>query len=906
MHHTLKPPVIESDAGPQPMDLRWFKGDRLLATFNWAHRETPPPADDWQRVDFDDAAWLRGPARMSCRTAFLSRLCMRGAFSVTDPTRISGLRLSVGYRGGLIAYLNGREVARRHLPDGATGRDMFADPYEPEAFTPPGGWEGKAPRDFQGETEQQAALRQREANIQVDADLLRPGVNVLALEIVRAPYGRVLEEKKGARGMRYFPYYPAFNTCQIDQVQLTAEEAHGLAPNAVRQPGFQVWNSGMLQADYDLDFGGPEPLRPIRMTGARNGTFSGKVVVGCDEAIGNLRAKASDLASKHAVIPASAVRIRYGFPWGGEAGVNGQRTIYRRRVPEFNCYPRVPTMLGGLAAQPPAEVPVREVPSGSDDLNTPGRPEPVFGAVAPVWVTVRVPKDVPAGRYEGRIAIRADGWEPVDVPVELTVTDYTLPDAEEYRTLLELVQSPDTLALEYKVDLWSEKHFELIGKTMDLMRQVGVQVVYVPLICETNLGNAESMVRWVETPEGAYSFDFSVMERYLDLATQRIGRPRVVCFVVWDIYMGQGGGYKDTWSHNRALVSERMKYAGKGPMVTVLDPESGSTETQHVAPYSDPASKEHWTRLFEELHSRMRERGLEETMMIGLMSDDWPTREEDEFYAEVSRGLPWVSHSHVPVTRGAERPEDGIVTTVATSQGNAQVNRVGLRVGYHSAVLSCTFANNDPPLGTHLGWKRRDLACYQPRYESFQPASRWRNLMELNITGAQRGVARGGADFWPAVKDSRGRRRGTVDDLYPHSAWRNLDIPWCVLAPGPTGPASTHHFEAMREGIQECQARIAIEAALTDEASRQKLPAELVGRCEELLVERTHFMLKAISHLQINNEWGNLTGPSPICRQIGVTGHRWFAGSGWQERSERLYALAGEVEKAMDSPTDGR
>ncbi|GAH78994.1 unnamed protein product, partial [marine sediment metagenome] len=251
-------------------------------------------------------------------------------------------------------------------------------------------------------------------------------------------------------------------------------------------------------------------------------------------------------------------------------------------------------------------------------------------------------------------------------------------------------------------------------------------------------------------------------------------KPKVLCFVAWDIYLGgTGGGYKDTWGHNQRSVKLRAKYIGKGPLVTILDPKTQKTETGQLLPYSDPSSKAAWTNLFAELRKRAARRGWEKAMMIGLLSDDWPTGKERQFYNDVSGGLLWVSHSHVPVTRDSAKEEDGIVITGATRQGSAKVNRVGFRVGYHSAVLSCTFADGDPLLGSLHGWKRRDMGCYQPRYESRQPASRWRQLMELNITGRQRGIARGGADLWAAVRDSRGRRRGTTANRYPHSAWRN-------------------------------------------------------------------------------------------------------------------------------------
>jgi len=898
MHHTLKPPIIQLDDGAKPMDLKWHhpSGGRVLKTFRWASRETPPPADGWAQTAFDDTAWLRGPARMSCLTPFLSRLCMRGKFTVTDPAKAGDLRLSVAYRGGVIVYLNGKEVARRDLNRNVKGGERLARGYAADAFTPANGWGGKWPNHPQLESKEEIALRRRSADIPIPSRFLRRGVNVLGLEIVRAPYHKVVEQMKGKRGSRYCPYCLTFNTCQIELVQLRSTKSEGLVSGAARPKGFQVWNNNMLGADFDLDFGDSGPVLPIRLVGARNGRFSGKVVVGSSGPIRGLRATAGELTAGGETIPASAVRTRYGIPWGREAGVNGQRTIYHQSAREFDCYPRAPTMLGALAEQPLEEFPVRAVKPGRADLTLPGPVDPVFGAVVPIWVTVDVPAEARAGRFKGQITIRAEGEAPRTVPVELEVVDYTLPDPQHYRTVLELIQSPDTLVAEYGVKRWSEEHFQLIARSMKLMHEAGVPILYVPLIAQTNHGNSESMVRWIPAGESSYDYDFSVMEKYLDLAAKHMGKPKVVCFIAWDIYLGgAGGGYKDTYSHNQRSVRLRKEYIGKGPAVTVLNPKTHETRTEFLPPYSDPSSKAVWRKLFAELRKRMARRGWQKAMMIGLLSDDWPTDEERRFYSAASGDLPWVSHSHVPVTRNGSKTDDGIVLTAATGQGNAKVNRIGFRVGYHSAVLSCTFPMNDPPLGSLYGWKREDMGCYQPRYEGRQPASRWRQLMEMNITGRQRGVSRGGADLWPSVRDSRGRRAGTVAGRYPQSAWRNLNIPWCVFAPGPTGPVSTHQFEALREGIQECQARILIEDALTNDASRARLGADLAGRCEQLLVERTQFMLKAIGHLQINNQWGHLTGPGPICRQIGVNGHRWFVGSGWQERSRQLYQLAGQV-----------
>jgi hypothetical protein len=115
------------------------------------------------------------------------------------------------------------------------------------------------------------------------------------------------------------------------------------------------------------------------------------------------------------------------------------------------------------------------------------------------------------------------------------------------------------------------------------------------------------------------------------------------------------------------------------------------------------------------------------------------------------------------------------------------------------------------------------------------------------------------------------------------------------LDPGPTGPVATSRYEMMREGMQECEARITIESALLDPSAKAKLGDALATRCQQLLDDRIWEELKAFGDMQLtgrlystsNNVWGYGCG--------GPAGRAWYAGSGWQERTQELYALAGEV-----------
>ena len=298
----------------------------------------------------------------------------------------------------------------------------------------------------------------------------------------------------------------------------------------------------------------------------------------------------------------------------------------------------------------------------------------------------------------------------------------------------------------------------------------------------------------------------------------------------------------------------------------------------YLPPYTEAASEGLWGPLFSALGQRMRRRGLADTMMLGMMPDVKPSKEELELFNRITGDLPWVVHSH----HGA----------------GAAVHKVG-RVGYQAKVWGVLVCGKDPEKGRSYGWQRKNLLASYQRGRSFNsfPATHWRHLVEYNISGSQRGVGRVGADFWATIKDDRGRRKGRVWARYPQSSWRNLDLYSSLLAPGPVGPIATTRFEIFREGVQECEARIFIEHALTNEEFREALGPDLARRCQETLDERLLFLLRGLSGLRLSG---------PLWRYVarwrdvpGVNGHFWFVGSGWQGRTEKLYVLAGEVEQKL-------
>ena len=195
-----------------------------------------------------------------------------------------------------------------------------------------------------------------------------------------------------------------------------------------------------------------EPPRPIKLAGARNGNYSGKVVAGPTKPIRDLQAAATDLKGDGGVIPAANIQIRYGLNNGVEI------------MEEFEWYRKA--WLGLLADKAPAEMGVREgVP---DPLPAGGSPRPQRSGRAGMDNGQDAPRRQ-TGRLYGNFEYPGQGRETMcHRDSALNVLDWTLPDPQAYKTWVELIQSPDTLAVEYKVPLWSERHFELIAKSFKL------------------------------------------------------------------------------------------------------------------------------------------------------------------------------------------------------------------------------------------------------------------------------------------------------------------------------------------------------------------------------------------------------------------------------------------------------
>ncbi len=266
---------------------------------------------------------------------------------------------------------------------------------------------------------------------------------------------------------------------------------------------------------------------------------------------------------------------------------------------------------------------------------------------------------------------------------------------------------------------------------------------------------------------------------------------------------------------------------------------------------------------------------------------------------EASGNLPWINHTHGGNHVGMKL--NGLATVAYTAYV--------WNVQYPQALPINADAPKASGTGRMYGWKQPELYAEFRRFTALNdwPPSTILLFPELQITGGQRGLGRVGADFWPVYKDRQGRRRAWIWDRYPQSLWHSCNLMSHMLVPGPAGPVASTRYELMREGLQQCEARIAIESVLADEAKRARLPVDLAQQAQQLLDNRVWQELKAFGDMQLTGRSYATAKDTWYYGCGGTAGHYWYArlrvagqGTGTLRLSRRGAAKAGPEVSPLD------
>jgi hypothetical protein len=232
--------------------------------------------------------------------------------------------------------------------------------------------------------------------------------------------------------------------------------------------------------------------------------------------------------------------------------------------------------------------------------------KPVEGATTvPVWLEVRAPKDQAPGWYASTLTVEGNG-KTFTVPVQVFVTGFTVPDARDFRSLIGVMHSPDSVATAYGVRPWSDAHFALMARSLEMAGQLGNDVMYVPVILGTHMGHRSGLIRWVKTDKGLLP-DFTLFEKYLDLYQKFCAPPRAISLYVWS----QETAKEVAHGYEGAAIPTRPSTPRRSLQVTQWDPRTGETVDVDAPNPLDEGAEAFWrVRVQPQRISALRDRRL--------------------------------------------------------------------------------------------------------------------------------------------------------------------------------------------------------------------------------------------------------------------------------------------------------
>lgn len=137
-----------------------------------------------------------------------------------------------------------------------------------------------------------------------------------------------------------------------------------------------------------------------------------------------------------------------------------------------------------------------------------------------LWITVEVPCDIDAGKYEIKVKLHKDDEEIASEKLVLTVIDAVLPA----QTLINTEWfHADCIADYFKFPVFSEEHWNSIESFMNAFVKCGNNMILTPVFTpplDTKIGGERTTVQLVDVKKEAdtYTFNFDKFRRWVALA----------------------------------------------------------------------------------------------------------------------------------------------------------------------------------------------------------------------------------------------------------------------------------------------------------------------------------------------------------------------------------------------------
>ncbi len=155
----------------------------------------------------------------------------------------------------------------------------------------------------------------------------------------------------------------------------------------------------------------------------------------------------------------------------------------------------------------------------------------------PVWISVKVPADAPAGAYCGTVKLTADELaQPLRLAYVINVKNRVLPEPKDWKFHLDLWQNPYSFARYYNVTPWSKEHLDLMRPYMMYLASAGEKVVTTTLMYDCwgpqTLDLFETMVMVTRKLDGTWAYNYEKFDLWVEFMESCGIDGQINCFTI--------------------------------------------------------------------------------------------------------------------------------------------------------------------------------------------------------------------------------------------------------------------------------------------------------------------------------------------------------------------------------------
>lgn len=295
----------------------------------------------------------------------------------------------------------------------------------------------------------------------------------------------------------------------------------------------------------------------LRLSGVRNEQISAQIAISSSEKLHDVGVEISDLIAidSEETIHSSNIKTRFV----------GYHKVERARS-EYVWSPKLEEIIGeGTSGNMNPNV-VGDILYEKNSIDVPAYRS------QPIWFTFHVPKNVTPGVYIGKLLLKANGKKREELKIQLTISYPVLPDPKDYQFNLDLWVNPSAIAGYYGLESWSEEHWKLIEIYLKDYADKGGKHTAVTITHEpwhkpwlnnttrpqTYFGY-ESMIQWIRTKEGLWTFDYSIFDRYISLAKKLGVADRINAFSITPFRTDQALWFWDEVSQKQEVQELKIE-----------------------------------------------------------------------------------------------------------------------------------------------------------------------------------------------------------------------------------------------------------------------------------------------------------------------------------------------------------